>query len=104
MQQSIILGVKRSKGTLDNGRSYDSTKLYVQTPMKESDDQMGYSVSELTWGDSTNFDKFKDCKFPLQAGINYELVTNGKTNGNDLIITDVKIPVQVQGIQDVKKA
>lgn len=94
MQQSIILGVKRSKGTLDNGRAYDSTKLYVQTPMKESADQMGYSASELTWGDSTNFDKFKGIQFPTPAQITYELVTNGKTNGNDLVITDVKIPTQ----------
>lgn len=91
MQQSIILGVKRSKGTLDNGKSYDSTKLYIQTPMKESQDQMGFSVSELNWGDSTNFDKFKGVQFPTSAQITYELVTNGKTNGNDLIITDVKI-------------
>lgn len=92
MQQSIILGVKRSKGTLDNGNAYDSTKLYVQTAMKESDNQMGYSVSELKWGDSTNFDKFKGIQFPTPAQITYELVTNGDTKSSDLIITDVKIP------------
>lgn len=93
MTISTILGVKRSKGVIEKtGKPYDSTKLYVQTAMKESDNQLGYSVSELNWGDSTNFDKFKDCKFPLQADINFELVTNGRTDGNDLVITDVKIP------------
>lgn len=88
MKESIILGVKRSKGTLDNGNAYDSTKLYVQTPMKESADQMGYAVSEFNWGDSTNFDAFKGVKFPIKANITYDMVTNGKSN--QVIISDVQ--------------
>lgn len=92
MQQSIILGVKRSKGTLDNGNTYDFTKLFVQTQLKASDDQLGYSVSEFKWGDSTNFDKFKGVQFPTPAQITYDLVTNGKNS--ELVVTDVKIPTQ----------
>lgn len=95
MTISTILGVKRSKGVIEKtGKPYDSTKLYVQTLMKDADNQLGYSASEFKWGDSTNFDKFKGCKFPLQADIDYELVTTGDTKSNELIIVDVKIPTQ----------
>ena len=85
----IILGAKRSKGTLDNGRAYDSTKIYVQTQMKSSDDQAGYAASEFTWGDSSNFEKIKNAPFPVKANIDFEMVTNGKSN--QIVIVDVAL-------------
>ena len=89
MSNPIILGAKRSKGTLDNGNTYDSTKIYVQTAMKPSPDQVGFSVSEFNWGDSSNYDKIKHVKFPAEANITYEMVTKGKSN--QVIVTDVQI-------------
>ena len=85
----IILGAKRSKGLLDDGTAYDSTKIYVQTPMKSSDDQVGFSVSEFTWGDSSNFEKIKNAPFPVKANIDLEIVTNGKSN--QIVVNDVAL-------------
>lgn len=80
MKQTVtLLGAKRSKGTI-NGNSYDTTKVYVQTPMNDSVDTAGFSVSEYNWGDSNNFYKIRDLNYPLQAEITVELVTNGKAS------------------------
>lgn len=103
MKQAILLGIKRSKGMLENGTSYDSTKLYVQTPMRESEEQKGFSVAEYGWGDSSNYDKLKHLSFPAKIGLDLEIVTTGKTS--QIVVNDVEIPVQGQGIVvDAKKA
>lgn len=90
MQQVTILGVKRSQGTLDNGKAYNSTKIYVQTKMKETIDQAGFGVAEYTWGDSSNFEKINKLSFPFSANIDLETVTNGKTV--QLVVNDV-VPI-----------
>ncbi len=88
MKQTLtLLGAKRSKGTLDNGKTYNSTKLYIQTPMKESMDQIGFAVAEYNWGDSSNFDKLKGLQYPCQADFSFEIVTSGKTS--QIIVVDV---------------
>lgn len=93
-QKTIVLGAKRSKGTLDNGKAYDSTKLYVQLPMKTSPDTVGYSTDEYLWGDSTNFDKISHLKFPAELDIDFELQTNGKSSY--LALLDVKVPLEIK--------
>lgn len=92
----LILGVKRSQGTLDNGKTYNSTKIYVQTKMKKTVDQAGFGVAEYNWGDSSNFEKIANLNFPLLADADLETVTNGKTV--QLIVNDVA------PITNVKKA
>ncbi len=87
-QEMIILGAKRSQGVLENGNRYDSTKIYVQTPMKNTGDQVGFATVEYNWGDSNNFYKLRDLPFPLKATVELELVTNGKTS--QMIVVDVK--------------
>lgn len=89
MSEMIILGRKRSKGTLENGNTYDSTKLYIQTPLKATNDQEGFSVSEYQWGDSTNYDKLDGQKFPFKADVILEIVSTGKSN--QIIIADVML-------------
>lgn len=89
MKQTVtLLGAKRSKGTLDNGQSYDSTKIYTQTAMQASSDTAGYAASEYNWGDSTNFNKISGLHFPVQADLVLELVTNGKTT--KMVVIDVQ--------------
>lgn len=84
-----IMGRKRSKGTLDNGNAYDSTKLYIQTALKATKDQEGFSVAEYTWGDSSNYTKLDGQTFPFQADVSVEIVSTGKSN--QVIITDVAL-------------
>lgn len=89
MKQIVtLLGSKRSQGKLDNGNTYDSTKIYVQTRMVDNADSAGFAVTEYNWGDSNNFYKIRDLPYPLQAEITLDMVTNGKTT--KLVVTDVQ--------------
>lgn len=75
-----ILGMKASKGTMDNGTAFDSTKVYVETRLDESKGtQKGFAVAEYNFGLSDEFDKFKHLPFPLMAEVEFEQITNGKT-------------------------
>lgn len=75
-----VVGMKSSKGTLENGQAYDSTKAYVLTDMDESKGRMiGQSTAEYGIGDSAEFDKFAHLPFPLEAEADFEVVTTGKT-------------------------
>lgn len=90
-QKSILLGAKRSQGKLDNGTAYDSTKLYIQTPMKVTPDSVGFATNEYNWGDSTNFSKIKHLKFPAEVELTMEIQTNGKSTS--FVVLDV-LPLQ----------
>lgn len=75
-----VLGMKASKGTMDNGQSFDSTKVYSQTDLDDSKgNAKGFAATEYTYGDSTNFDKYKHLSFPFDAIADIEITTNGKT-------------------------
>lgn len=85
IQEMLIMGAKPSNFEID-GKSYDSTKIYVQTKM--SDIGCGFSSTEYNWGDSTNFDKIKDQTYPFLAHVDLEIVTSGRTT--KIVVTDVK--------------
>lgn len=94
MSQYTITGVKRSKGVLDDGTAYDSTKVYVLVPMDQNNpDQSGFATSEFNWGKSDNFYQISKSSFPFAADITFDFVTNGKTQ--KMIISDIK-PVSNQ--------
>lgn len=85
LQEMIIVGSKPSKGEME-GRSYDSTKIYIQT--KFDSNGRGFATTEYNWGNSTNFDKIKDLQYPFNAQVTLEMVTTGKTQR--IIVTDVQ--------------
>lgn len=88
LQQVLITGAKRSKGEME-GRPYDSTKIYVQTKMNDQNGEMlGFATTEYNWGLSDNFEKLRPHKFPMQANIDLELITNGKSS--KVIVNDVQ--------------
>lgn len=75
-----VLGMKASKGNMDNGQAYDSTKIYVETRLDESKgNQKGFAVAEYNFGLAAEFDKFKHLPFPMLADVEFEQITNGKT-------------------------
>ena len=46
-----VLGMKSNKGSMDNGSTYDSTKVYVETPLDETrGNAKGFAVAEYTFG------------------------------------------------------
>ena len=95
----IITGVKRSKGTLENGNPYDSTKVYVQTTLDDSKGNgAGSATAEYNWGTSDNYAKiehlFKAGR-PVEFDAELEIVTNGKTQRTQ--VTDLRPVAVVKG-------
>lgn len=75
-----VLGMKASKGTMENGTAFDSTKVYTETPLDESKGTAkGFASAEFTLGTAAEFDKFRHLPFPFDAVAELEIVSNGKT-------------------------
>lgn len=87
-QELIITGAKASSGDFE-GRSYDSTKVYIQTRMNpDSGDMAGFATTEYNWGPSDNFKKIRDQKYPFKALVEMDLVTSGKSS--KMVVIDVQ--------------
>lgn len=86
--------MKSSKGQMESGQAYDSTKAFILVPMDTSKGRMkGQSAGEFNIGDSTAFDKFAHLDFPFVALADMELVTTGSST-----------KTVVHALQPVKKA
>lgn len=79
MQQRMqVLGMKRSKGTLENGTAYDSTKVYILTKMDDrKGDAKGHTGAEFALGTSVEYEKYSHLPFPFMADVEIEMVTTG---------------------------
>lgn len=76
--QVTVLGMKASKGTLDDGATYDSTKVYLLTDMDTSKGMAkGKSAAEYKLGTSVEFERFKALNFPFEATADMEIVSSG---------------------------
>ncbi|MFZ6864715.1 hypothetical protein ACO0K7_18995 [Undibacterium sp. Ji67W] len=83
--QIKVLGMKASKGTLENGNSYDSTKVYVETGLDDSKgNAKGFSAVEYAFGASDEYAKYKHLTFPFMAEATLEIVTTGKVQKTQL--------------------
>jgi len=77
-----VTGMKYSKGTMDNGQAFDSTKVFVETELDASKDTaMGTACAEYSLGKADEYQKYKHLSdaFPFMAIAEMEIVTNGKT-------------------------
>lgn len=75
-----VIGLKSSKGQMESGQAYDSTKAFVLMDMDDRKGRMrGQSATEFNIGDSTEFDKFAKVELPFQAEAEFEIVTTGST-------------------------
>lgn len=77
-----VTGMKFSKGTMDNGQAFDSTKVFVETELDSSKDTaMGTACAEYGLGKAEEYQKYKHLadSFPFMAVADMEIVTNGKT-------------------------
>lgn len=76
-----VTGMKFSKGKMDNGMEFDSTKVYVETELDSSKDTaMGSACAEYGLGKSEEYQKYKHLAgaLPFMALAEMEIVTNGK--------------------------
>lgn len=78
--KAIVAGIKGSKGRMENGAEFDSTKVYIQTDLDDSKDMgKGFVTMEYSFGKSDNFHSLKHNPFPLECEVDLEVVSNGKT-------------------------
>ena len=84
--QVKVLGMKSNKGMMDNGQSYDSTKVYVETALDDTKgNAKGFASAEYTLGLSDEFGKYKHLPFPFMAEATVEIVTTGKAQKTQLV-------------------
>lgn len=77
-----VTGMKFSKGTMDNGQAFDSTKVFVETDLDASKDTaFGTATAEYGLGKAEEYQKYKHLagSGPFMALAEMEIVTNGKT-------------------------
>ena len=80
VSQVKVTGMKGSKGSMENGTTFDSTKVYTETPLDDSKGMAkGFATGEFTLGTSAEFEKYKHLPFPFEAEAEFEIVSNGKT-------------------------
>lgn len=86
--QGHIVGVKKFNGQIEG-----KCRLIVATPLDSSQgNALGSSTTEYDFGGSANFEQFRNAQFPIEANLNVEIVTTGKTQ-----------KLKVIGFQLVKK-
>jgi len=84
--QVTVLGLKASKGQMENGQAYDSTKAYILMDMDSSKGRMkGQSCEPFNIGDSTVFDKFDTVACPFLADAEFEIVTTGTSQKTQVV-------------------
>lgn len=79
-QKVQVVGMKRSKGMMENGQSYDSTKAFIIIPMDtRKGDAIGASAEGFAIGTSEEFEQWRGVKLPCMADCDFEMVTNGSS-------------------------
>src|SRR5579875_2411166 len=77
-----VTGMKFSKGVMENGQAFDSTKVFVETDLDASKDTaFGTATAEYGLGKADEYQKYKHLagSGPFMAIAEMEIVTNGKT-------------------------
>src|SRR2546429_4808597 len=65
-----VVGMKASKGTLENGTAYDSTKVYALIDLDTSKgNAKGASATEFNLGTAAEFEAYKHLPFPFVADV-----------------------------------
>jgi hypothetical protein len=84
--QAKVTGMKRSKGTMESGQSFDSTKVYIETDLDDSKgNAVGVATVEYGFGLSDEFEKYKHLPYPCVCELGFEIVTSGKVQKTQLI-------------------
>lgn len=73
-----VLGMKGSKGRLDNGMAYDSTTVYCVVDMDNSKGMaLGQAAGDFKMGLASEIEAFRAQSFPFKGIGDFEVVTNG---------------------------
>ena len=81
-----VTGMKFSKGTLDNGTAYDSTKVFVEIRLDESKgNARGRATTEYLLGKSDEYAKYVHIPLPFIADCEMEDVISGKNRTTQIL-------------------
>lgn len=84
--QVVVTGMKASKGTMESGQSFDSTKVFLETPLDDSrGTAKGFATADYNLGLSDEYEKYKHLSFPFTAEASFEIVTSGKVQKTQLV-------------------
>lgn len=88
-----VTGMKFSKGTLDNGTAYDSTKVFVEIRLDESKgNARGRATTEYFLGKSDEYAKYAHIPLPFIADCEMEDVISGKNRTTQIL---QMVPVEI---------
>ena len=75
---ATLLGAKKFKGDID-GNKIDSCTVLVATPMPSATgNAVGFTAANMRFGESDNFKKLENLKFPISAMVTVEMTSTGK--------------------------
>ncbi len=84
--QIEVVGMKASKGTLENGQAFDSTKVFALIDLDDSKGMAkGKAMAEYTYGLSDEFSKFKHLELPFICDATVEIVTSGRAQKTQIV-------------------
>lgn len=76
--QATLLGAKKFKGEID-GQKLDSCTVLVATPMpSQTGNAVGFTAASMKFGESDNFKRLENLKFPCAVLATVEMTSTGK--------------------------
>ncbi|GGP24432.1 hypothetical protein [Silvimonas amylolytica] len=76
---ATVVGAKMFKGEVD-GQNYDSTTVFTLMDQDESKGTArGFAIADFKFPSSDLFQQLKALKYPIQAELELDQVSNGKT-------------------------
>lgn len=88
-----LVGAKTTDWKSEDGRHFDYVNLYGIIPLDLSQgNAVGQGVVEFKWQDSRNIVKLQGRKFPLEAILELDMVSTGKTMKQ--VLTNVILPTE----------
>lgn len=90
--QATLLGAKKFKGEID-GNKLDTCTVLVATPMpNQSGNAVGFTAASMRFGESDNFKRLENLKFPIAVIATIEMTSTGK--GMVAVLKDFQVQSQ----------
>ncbi|HEZ0793718.1 TPA: hypothetical protein WGR75_001737 [Neisseria meningitidis] len=75
---ATFLGAKKFKGEID-GSNIDTCSVLVVTPLPaQSGNAVGFTAAQMKFGDSKNFSRLENLKYPCEVMVMVEMTSTGK--------------------------
>lgn len=87
MQSDVVVTAFKASNGEYQGKSYDSTKVYIETGMLAGERSRGVIATEYTWGTSDNYSRIENIDLPFKAKAIMQQVSNGRDT--KLILIDL---------------